>query len=261
MGQSIKLQENTFWDVSSIRVVKNVLTKGTNLNDYVYNGCYYFDSNNTPQNVPSGNVNGWLVVLSEQPLNEGRGSGYVKQIWLRAGTAGSNDFQTYVRTANIGVMNWGAWQRLIVESDIAALMATMETSVASARSTADSNLAALAASLNRQIFFEAGDIYANASIIYCGGHITNGSKDICTNVALPERMSNISTITVTGYDFTVRSTAGGYILNRATSGLTVNAMKADSRNLQLTIKSPSALNATNNTPVAVAIYGLNLTFN
>ena len=140
-------------------------------------------------------------------------------------------------------------------------MATMETSLASARSTTDSNLASLSASLNRQIFFESGDIYENASIIYCGGHITNGSKDICTNVALPERMSNISTITVTGYDLTARSTAGAYILNRVTSGLTVNAMKADSRNLQLTIKSSTALNATNNTPVAVAIYGLKLTFN
>lgn len=261
MGQSIKLQENTFWDMSAIRVVKNVMTAGTDLNDYVYTGIYYFDSNHTPLNVPTGNTNGWLVVFSEQPLNEGRGSGYVKQIWFRAGTVITNDYQTYVRTSNVGVMFWGTWQRLIVEKDLTALTTALETSVASARSAADSNLTALAASLNRQIFFEAGDIYANSSIIYCGGHITNGSKDVCTNVALPERMSNISTITVTGYDFTVRSTAGAYILNRATSGLTVNAMKADSRNLQLTIKSPSALNATNNTPVAVAIYGLNLTFN
>lgn len=260
MAQSIKMKEDTYWDMSSIRVVKNILTDGTNLNDYVHNGIFYFDSEHTPLNVPVG-TNGWLVVFSEQPLNEGRGTGYVKQLWFRAGTAGNTDHHMYVRTSNVGVMGWGAWQRIIVEKDLTALTSTMEASVASARSAADSNLAALAASLNRQIFFESGDIYANSSIIYCGGHITNGSKDICTNVALPERMSNISTITVTGYDFTVRSTAGGYILNRATSGLTVNAMKADSRNLQLTIKSSTALNATNNTPVAVAIYGLNLTFN
>jgi hypothetical protein len=260
MGQSIKLKDNTFWDVSAIRNVVNVRVADTNLNSYVQSGCYYFDSNVTPLNIPVG-TNGWLQVIAEQPLNEGRGSGYVKQFWFRSGTVGDNDHQMYMRTANVGVTNWGSWVRLLVDKDLNAITNTIDTKMASAKAATDSNLSALASSLNRQIFFEAGDIYENASIIYCGGHITNGSKDICTNVALPERMSNVSTITVTGYDFTVRSTAGAYILNRATSGLTVNAGKADSRNLQLTIKSPSALNATNNTPVAVAIYGLKLTFN
>lgn len=260
MGQAIKLQDGVLWDTSAIRNVVNIRVAGTNLNDYIQSGCYYFDSNVTPLNIPVGS-NGWLQVIAEQPLNEGRGSGYVRQFWYRSGTVNENDHQMYMRTANIGVASWGAWQKIITEKDLTSLSTTLENSISSARSNADSNLSALAASLNRQIFFEAGDIYANTSIIYCGGHITNGSKDICTNVALPERMSNISTITVTGYDFTVRSTAGVYILNRVTSGLTVNAGKADSRNLQLTIKSDSALNATNNTPVAVAIYALKLSFN
>jgi hypothetical protein len=260
MGQAIKLQDGALWDASAIRNVVNIRVAGTNLNDYIQSGCYYFDSNVTPYNIPVGS-NGWLQVIAEQPLNEGRGTGYVRQFWYRSGTVNENDHQMYMRTANIGTTSWGAWQRIITEKDLTALTTTLESSISSARSTADSNLSALSASLNRQIFFEAGDVYKNASIIYCGGHITNGSKDICTNVALPERMSNVNTVTVTAYDFAVRSTAGVYILNRVTSGLTVNAVKADSRNLQLTIKSDSALNATNNTPVAVAIYTLNLSFN
>lgn len=260
MGQAIKLKDGALWDASAIRNVVNIRVAGTNLNNYTQSGCYYFDSNVTPVNIPVG-TNGWLQVIAEQPMNEGRGTGYVRQFWYRSGTVNENDHQMYMRTANVGVTGWGAWQKIITEKDLNALSLAMETSVNSARSTADSNLSIAVASLNRQIFFESGDIYENASIIYCGGHITNGSKDICTNVALPERMSNISTITVTGYDLTARSTAGGYILNRVTSGLTVNAMKADSRNLQLTIKSSTELNATNNTPVAVAIYKLKLTFN
>lgn len=260
MGQAIKLKDGALWDASAIRNVVNIRVAGTNLNDYLQSGCYYFDSNVTPLNIPVGS-NGWLQVIAEQPMNEGRGSGYVRQFWYRSGTVNENDHQMYMRTANVGVTDWGAWQKIITEKDLNALSLAMESSVNSARTTADANISALAGSLNRQIFFESGDIYENASIIYCGGHITNGSKDICTNVALPERMSNISTITVTGYDLTARSTAGGYILNRVTSGLTVNAMKADSRNLQLTIKSSTELNATNNTPVAVAIYKLKLTFN
>ena len=260
MGQSIRLKDGVLWDTSSIRNVKNIRTAGTNLDTYLTSGCYYFDSSVTPVNIPAG-TNGWLQVIAEQPMNEGRGSGYVRQFWYRSGTVNENDHQMYMRTANVGVTGWGAWQKIITEKDLNALSLAMESSVTSARTSADANIAALAASLNRKIFFESGDIYENASIIYCGGHITNGSKDICTNVALPERMTNISSITVTGYDLTARSTAGAYILNRVTSGLTVNAIKADSRNLQLTIKSSTALNATNNTPVAVAIYKLNLTFN
>ena len=260
MGQAIKLKDGVLWDASAIRNVVNIRVAGTNLNDYLHSGCYYFDSNVTPVNIPVG-TNGWLQVIAEQPMNEGRGSGYVRQFWYRSGTVNENDHQMYMRTVNVGVSNWGAWQKIITEKDLNALAQAMENSVNSARSTADSNIASLSASLNRQIFFEAGDIYENASILYCGGHITGGSKQICTNVALPERMTNISSVTVTGYDLTVRSTSGGYILNRATSGLTVNAVKADSRNLQITIISSSELNATNNTPVAVAIYKLKLTFN
>lgn len=228
MGQSIKLHDGLLWDVSSIRNVKNVLVAGTNLDDYVYSGCFYFDSERTPLNVPAGVTNGWLQVIAEQPLNEGRGSGYVKQIWYRAGTPNSNDFQTFIRTANVGISSFGAWRRLIVEDDI---------------------------------YYSSGETYWNYAIVYCGGHITGGNTSICTSISVPKRLDRINSITVNGYDISVRSTSGNYLLNRVTSGFTVSCVKADPTNVQITINSPSALSATNNSPVAVAIYALTLTFN
>ena len=227
MGQSIKLKDGNYWDTSSIRNTKNILTTGTDCNNYILSGCYYFDEERTPTNAPPGVVNGWLNVMSEQPLNEGRGSGFVKQIWYRAGTPNSNDFQTYVRTANVGVTGWSAWRKLVVEDDI---------------------------------YYSAGETYWNYDIIYCGGHITSGSKDICTNISVPKRMDRINSITVNGYNITARG-ASGYIIQNATSGLTLQAIKADPTNVRLTISSPTALSATNNTPVAVAIYALTMTFN
>ena len=228
MGQSIKLKDGMFWDMSSIRQVKNILTAGTSCDSYVYNGVYYFDSEHTPINVPTGNTNGWLFVFGEQPLNEGRGSGYVKQIWYRAGTPNTNDYQIYVRTCNVNVTGWSSWRRLMVEDDI---------------------------------FYLAGNSYSNSGIVYCGGHITGGNVQICTNLNVPKRLDKISSITVNSYDLTVRAVGGSYLLNRATSGYTVTAVKVDNCNVQINIKSSTALSTTNNTPVAVAIYGLNLTFN
>ena len=230
MGQSIKLKDGVLWDTSSIRNTKNILTAGTNLDNYIYSGCYYFDSDHTPVNVPYNNSNGWLQVIAEQPLNEGRGSGYVKQIWYRSGTPNTNDFQTYIRTCNIGVTGWSTWRRLVVEDDL---------------------------------YYSAGEQYWNYSIIYCGGHITGGSKSVCTNISVPKRLDKINSITVNGYDITVRSTAGNYIIDRAFTGsnLSISCVKADPTNVQITINSPTELSATNNTPVSVSIYALTLTFN
>ena len=227
MGQSIKLKDGILWDTSSIRTVKNILTAGTDCNNYVYSGCYYFDSERTPYNAPPDVKNGWLHVMAEQPLNEGRGSGFVKQIWYRAGTPNDNDFQTWVRTANIGLTGWSAWRRLVVEDDL---------------------------------YYSPGELYWNYDIVYCGGHITSGSKSVCTNISVPKRLERINSITVNGYNVTVRG-VGGYVIQNATSGLTLTAIKADPTNVQLTITSPSALSATNNTPVSVAIYALTMTFN
>ena len=226
MSQSIKLKDNTFWDMDSIRTTENVRVAGTNLNSYTHNGCYYFDSQVTPIGIPSG-TNGWLVVVAEQPINEGRGTGYIKQFWLRSGEPNVTDFLMYTRTCNVGISNWGSWRRIIVEDDI---------------------------------FYLSGDTYGNSNTLYLGGHITGSTKSLCTNLPVPKRLDKISTITITSYDISVRAVGGGYLLNRATSGLTVSAVKSDNGNIALTFDSSTAFSTTNNTPIGIAIYKLTLSF-
>lgn len=78
-----------------------VTTTGTDLDEYMDAGVYYFGASYTPVNIPAG-VNGWLVVLP--------GTAAIKQLWLRHGTANKNDYQTYVRIRTDSP--WGGWRRL-----------------------------------------------------------------------------------------------------------------------------------------------------
>ncbi len=85
-----------------------VTTKNTDLNDYLEDGTYFFDSFHTPLNIPDG-VNGFLKVL--------KGDVFIKQIWYRAGTPGTNDHQTFIRTKS-GNINWSEWKRYITDKDV-----------------------------------------------------------------------------------------------------------------------------------------------
>ena len=81
---------------------------GTDLNDYLYSGVYYFSSSYTPTNIPSG-TNGWLTVMRAD-------SGAIKQLWHRYGNTILNDHNTYVRTR--GSSSWGPWRRYSVEPEV-----------------------------------------------------------------------------------------------------------------------------------------------
>ena len=93
-------------DVPAVVYVK---TASTDLNDYVQTGVWYFNTNYTPASLPAGSVNGWLVVLRAD-------NGAIKQIWLRYGRLGINDFNTYVRTGN--GEEWSTWRRLATEPEV-----------------------------------------------------------------------------------------------------------------------------------------------
>ena len=86
-----------------------ITTANTDLNDYTETGVYYFSTSYTPINIPTGVVNGWLVVMKCNLNN------VVKQIWYRQGTTNKNDFETYIRTKS---GTWGNWQRVMVEDDL-----------------------------------------------------------------------------------------------------------------------------------------------
>lgn len=86
-----------------------VKTGNTNLNDYTDYGIYYFPSDYKPTNIPAGE-NGWLIVLAGQT---------VKQIWLRRGTAGSNDHHIWTRSLlNNSTTEWSDWVRFFTTKDI-----------------------------------------------------------------------------------------------------------------------------------------------
>lgn len=88
-----------------------VTTTGTDLNDYLEEGWYFFTSSYTPTNIPAG-TNGWLQVI-----DEGLGKGnYVKQLWYRMGTPGNTDHQTFVRTYASST-GWGGWTRYMTEKE------------------------------------------------------------------------------------------------------------------------------------------------
>lgn len=81
-----------------------VETAGTSLDDYKEPGVYYFDSKYTPDNIPGGCVNGWLIVLT----NTGNAA---KQIFLRRGTADKNDHNAWSRMGDSN--GWGNWTQCI----------------------------------------------------------------------------------------------------------------------------------------------------
>lgn len=79
------------------------------LNDYTEQGWYFFTSNNTITNIPAG-VNGWLKVVKDKDSGI-----WTKQMWYRAGTPNSNDYQTYVRTRTGDI--WSNWKQYQMVED------------------------------------------------------------------------------------------------------------------------------------------------
>lgn len=114
VGQLDVKNDGTIWNgKTSRRLLEDVTTvtqANTNLNNYNQTGIYYFAPGVVPTNIPAGS-NGWLVVMI-QP------GGAIKQLWLRQGTANSNDFETYVRTETGG---WSSWRRFVTANEVLTL--------------------------------------------------------------------------------------------------------------------------------------------
>lgn len=82
----------------------------TSLNDVVDTGTYYCNYNKTYTNMPPSISNGWLCVSKVSNT-------IVKQVFLRHGTANTNDYQIYVRT-KIGT-TWSDWTKVVTSKDYA----------------------------------------------------------------------------------------------------------------------------------------------
>lgn len=208
------------------RVLKGLIdtqiieTTGTNLNDYTNEGIYFFSASYTPLNVPSGVVNGWLRVMKGS-------SDWVKQIWYRAGTANSNDYNIYVRTyTSAGV--WSNWKRLVAEDEM---------------------------------YFMSGETLTIDTLYNALGHLTGSSKDIHFTIPLHKSLTKITSISINSFDLTIRHADGGYLVQRATSiDGTVTVYKGSGNHIRVTLAFNDAFNFTNNAPVSVVINEMVLSF-
>lgn len=81
------------------KVDKIVNKSAVDLNTLVEPGFYFVSSGTTALNFPIG-VNGHLLVMND-------GNGRVRQLFMRLGTADSNNFQTYTRTCHTST--WSKW--------------------------------------------------------------------------------------------------------------------------------------------------------
>lgn len=88
--------------------VQNITTANTDLNDYKTDGKFFFEGNYAPANIPEGS-NGFLRVMT-------KGS-WIKQIWYRAGTPGTNDHRTWVRTSSNSGSTWSDWDKYVNAED------------------------------------------------------------------------------------------------------------------------------------------------
>lgn len=81
------------------KVDKIINKVGVDLNTLDEPGFYFVSSGTTALNFPIG-VNGHLLVMND-------GSGRIRQLFMRLGTADSNNFQWYTRTCHTS--SWSRW--------------------------------------------------------------------------------------------------------------------------------------------------------
>lgn len=97
--------------------VDATLPFGNDVNDYRKTGVYYF-SGTTHYNHPSGS-NGWLLVLNSGSSNNNESlTNNTKQVWFRAGTATTNDWETYVRLFSSATGGFGEWTRFATAPEL-----------------------------------------------------------------------------------------------------------------------------------------------
>ena len=113
------------------------------------------------------------------------------------------------------------------------------------------------------LFYKNGDQITG--YWYVSGYVTTGTRDLMVWIYTPKSMKNISRITISGGDFTIRTTQGNAYLDGAAfsynaSGKTATIYKqSDNMVLIKVTKSSAYTNVSNNVPVAGTIDNLVLT--
>ena len=86
-----------------------VITDDTDLNDLLEAGVYYLPQNRTYTNMPTGVINGWLMVFNN--INS------VKQVLFRRGSA-TTQGNIYMRLLDGDGNEIGDWTRVLTENDL-----------------------------------------------------------------------------------------------------------------------------------------------
>ena len=110
------------------------------------------------------------------------------------------------------------------------------------------------------LFYKDGDTFKIPNVCYLNGQISGGSTQVLFSIVTPKLLTKIKSVTVNSYSITVRKAEGGYALNQVTSGITFLGVAQLDNLLRFIVTTPEAMDATNNTPCGIAIYGLDLTF-
>ncbi len=85
-----------------------------NLDNYKSKGIYFFDLSHKPVNPPTGNTQGWLVVIPNRATDS---SLSVKQFWI----SGENH-RIYSRVYISSINSWDDWAKILTETDKNELM-------------------------------------------------------------------------------------------------------------------------------------------
>ncbi len=147
----------------------------------------------------------------------------IKQLWYRHGTANSNDYQTFVRTYTSGT--WSSWRRF---------------------KTVDEES------------YQSGETETVENYI-TGGYLTSSATSIRFSILLPKKMDNV-TPTISSGTITVRASSGGYMLNAQNIKNATITLSKSKNYLIVNCTYSAAFSATNNTPVAVNIDDLKISF-
>lgn len=117
------------------------------------------------------------------------------------------------------------------------------------------------------LYFKTGDTFNKTydGVMPCAGLVTTSTTTVFFTVVLPKRLDNVSAVTVDALIGGMRGVSG-YVNGTSDSsdlksGYTVTALILDSQTIRIQITKASVMsNVTNNTPVAVSLKTLNLTF-
>ncbi len=217
------------------------LASGTDADTLKTSGLYFLPDSGV--NLPNNAVNGYILVISNTAGSR------AKQLFMRHGTQGTNDFQTYVRQYN--GTQWGDWVKILTAGQAVQISEGGTDATTAAEACANLGLA-----------YKAGDTFTTTVNSVLAAVLTGSAKSIYVTIPMPKSLASISSITVTSFKGGARQPGGGYVGSGnasspwssadsfqwvGASGLTFTAEKAADNLIRIVITSSTAFTAGNTT--------------